>query len=262
MAWSGKTAIVTGSSSGIGLSTALRLAQAGIHVALVARRQDRLESLALEINRTMPGSAMPIQADLSIEADRIMAVDKVHQKWGNIDILINNAGFGWYGYVWNMPWSVAASMLQVNIAAMTHLTMLVLPEMRERDSGAIVNVGSIIGDMHVQGSALYASTKSYLDAFTTALYRELRKTHVNVSIIKAGPVATEFFDASEKTPNGLRIPAEKYAISPERVAECIWRVINKPRPKVYIPRWTALLPSVEYFFSWVLNMAGPVLLQP
>ena len=103
--------------------------------------------------------------------------------------------------------------------------------MQQRDSGAIVNVGSIIGDMHVQGSALYAATKSYLDAFSTALYRELRNTHVTVSIIKSGPVATEFFDISEKTPNGLRIPAEKFAIPPERVAECIWRVINKPRQK-------------------------------
>ncbi len=262
MEWSGKTAIVTGSSSGIGLSTALRLAQEGINVALVARRRDRLEVLAQEINLNTPASAFPVQADLGIEANRIMVIDKVHQKWGHIDILINNAGFGWYGYVWNMPWSVAASMLQVNIEAMTHMTMLVLPEMREHDSGAIINVGSIIGDMHAQGAALYAATKSYLDAFNTALYRELRKSHVHVSIVKAGPVATEFFDISEKTPNSLRIPAEKYAISPERVAEGIWKLLDKPRPKVYIPRWTTILPGVEFFFSWVLNIAGPILLRP
>jgi short-subunit dehydrogenase len=262
MAWSGKTAIVTGASSGIGLSTALRLAQEGLHVAIVARRIDRLQALAREINQNTSGSAMCIQADLSVEANRLRVVDTVHSHWSDIDILINNAGFGWYGYVWNMPWTVAASMLRVNIEAVTHLTMLVLPEMKKRDHGAIINIGSIIGDMHVQGSTLYASSKSYLDAFTTALFRELRGSNVQISIVKAGPVATEFFDVSEKTPNGLRLPAEKFAISPTRVADRIWRLLNRPRLKTYIPGWTSILPGVETFFAWVLNRAGPILLQP
>jgi short-subunit dehydrogenase len=262
MEWSDKVAIVTGSSSGIGRAAAIRLAREGIKVALVARRQDRLNAVAREINQVHPNAALVIPADLSRENNRIMVMDKVHQVWESVDILVNNAGFGWYGYVWNMPWYVASNMLQVNIEAVTHFTLLVLDSMKRRDSGSIINIGSIIGDMHVQGSALYAATKSYLDAFSTAIYRELRQSHINISLIKAGPVATEFFDRSEKTPNSLRIPAERYAICPERVAELIWKLLNKPRPKVYIPRWTAVLASVEYFFSWVLNIAGPVLLHP
>lgn len=261
MAWLDKVAIITGASSGIGLATAKRLAQEGLRVALVARRKNLLDTLATQINQRSPSTALPIQADLTLEADRQRVIDTVHHEWGSVDILINSAGFGWYGYLWYMPWRVAADMLHVNIEALTHLTLLVLDEMKKRDAGAIINIGSIIGDLHVQGSALYAATKSYLDAFSTALYREMRTSNVHISLIKAGPVATEFFNVSEKIQNGKRIPAERYAIPPERVADKIWHTLNHPKPKVYIPRWTAIIPGVELLFSWILNLAGPVLLK-
>ena len=154
MAWSDKVAIITGASSGIGLATARRLAKEGLHVVLVARRKHLLDALATELNHKSSGTALPIQADLTLETDREKVIDLVHSEWDKVDILVNNAGFGWYGYLWTMPWHVAADMIHVNIEALTHLTLLVLDEMKKRDAGAIINVGSIISDLHVQGSAL------------------------------------------------------------------------------------------------------------
>ena len=126
-----KIAVITGASSGIGEATARRLASAGLQVTLVARRVERLLKLKKEIEAS-GGKAKVIAADLSLEADRSRVFETV-QAGGGADVLINNAGFGWYGYYKNMPWETAREMLQVNIGAAVHLTSLFLPEMQKRD---------------------------------------------------------------------------------------------------------------------------------
>ena len=109
-----------------------------------------------------------------------------------VDVLVNNAGLGWYGFGTEMPWTIASEILQVNITAAVHFTLLFLKKMRSLGSGHIINIGSISGSLPSQGVALYGATKSFLDNFTTALYRELTGTHLHVSVVRAGPVLTEF----------------------------------------------------------------------
>lgn len=260
MDWHGKTALVTGASSGIGAATARRLAKEGLQIILVARRVERLDQLASEIH-ALGGQAVVIGADLGVEAERVRVYDAVMQDFGCPDVLINNAGFAWYGYLANLPWKTAHEMIALNVEGTAHLTHLFLPHMLARRSGRIIIVGSINGGFPNQGTALYSGTKAFADAFTTALYRELVGSGVRVSMVRPGPVATELFDISENLENGTRIPMEKSAILPEAVASTIWSLLRRPRRVLYAPRWMMVLPVVELAFGWLIDLVGPVLLR-
>jgi short-subunit dehydrogenase len=257
--WRGKTALVTGASSGIGAATARLLARAGMRLLLVARRADRLEAVSEEI-RTAGGVAEPLAADLALAGERLRVF-----RWachaGGIDVLVNNAGLGWYGYFSEMPWETALEMIQVNIAASAHLASLFLPGMKSRGRGHIVSVGSIAGGIPSQGVAMYSATKAFLDAFTTSLHRELRGTSVRASVIRPGPVATEFFDAAASRPAGGRVPTERLGIRPERVAQAILRVLKHPRRAVYVPWTLGVVPWVEATSGWLMDLLGPLHLR-
>jgi len=165
--WAGKTALITGASSGIGAAVARAVARQGARVVLVARRADRLELLADEIIRD-GGQVHVIPADLTDEAERRRVLVQAAEPGGGVDILVNSAGLGWYGYGSDMPWEVAREMIQTNMAALAHLTLLALRDMRARGTGHIINISSVAGSLPEQGIALYGATKSFVDSFTTA----------------------------------------------------------------------------------------------
>jgi len=258
--WKDKIAVVTGASSGIGAATAKRLAREGLRVVLVARRQDRLEALAAEIAQS-GGQAVPLAADLRREADRLRAFREIAGRFGGIDVLVNNAGLGWYGYGDEMSWKTALEMLQVNVEAVVQFTLGCLHKMRERNAGHIINVGSISGSLPSQGVALYGATKSFLDNFTTALYRELSGTRVHVSVVRAGPVRTEFGEAALRHKNSRHVPTEKVGVTAEKVAERIWTLIRHPRRVTYVPDWLRVVPWAELVFGWIIDRVGPLLLK-
>ena len=155
--WKGILAVITGASSGIGEAIARRLATQGLQVVLVARRRERLESLAGEINAA-GGAARILTADLCCDADREYLCEQV----GTADVLVNNAGLSWYGYGDQMNWKTALEMLQVNVEAVVQLSLAFLSKMRQRNRGHIINIGSISGSLPSQGIALYGATKSFL----------------------------------------------------------------------------------------------------
>jgi hypothetical protein len=258
--WLNKIAVVTGASSGIGAATARKLAGQGMHVILVARRQERLEQLASEICN-LSGSAEIIPGDLSNESERRRIYDQVEADYGHADVLVNNAGLGWYGFGTDMPWTTASEILQVNIAAAVHFTLLFLKKMRSIGSGHIINIGSISGSLPSQGIAVYGASKSFLDNFTTALYRELAGTQLHVSVVRAGPVLTEFSATAANLERGLHLPTERFGVTAERVADQVWYLLERPRRVVYVPSWLALTPLVESTFGWLIDRLGPLLLR-
>jgi short-subunit dehydrogenase len=258
--WKNRIAVVTGASSGIGAATARRLAREGMQVVLVARRLDRLEELAREI-RQGGGQAYAIPADLIQESDRARLFQEVTSRFGDADVLINNAGLGWYGYGDEMPWKTALEMLQVNVEAVVQLTLGFLGKMRQRNAGHIINVGSISGSIPSQGVAVYGATKSFLDNFTTALHRELTGTRVHVSVVRAGPVRTEFCETALQRENGMHIPTENVGLTSEQVAQRIWTLMLRPRRVVYLPEYLRLVPWAELAFGWIIDRMGPLLLR-
>ena len=161
-----------------------------------------------------------------------------------------------------MPWAAARQMLQVNVAAVAHLALLVLPEMRRRNSGHIVNVGSVGGTIAAQGVALHGGTKSFLATFSRAPSREMRGTQVHVSLVQAGVVAgTEFCTGAESRPGALRILAGRFGANPELIARRIAMPLRRHRKVVYVPWVFGAAAWVELLFGLVLDLAGPAYLR-
>ncbi len=258
--WQNRLALITGASSGIGAACAQRLGRAGLRVLLVARRRERLEQVADQI-RLHGGQAEILTADLSQDTERQRVYNQVCEQHGGIDVLVNNAGLGWYGFGAQMPWETALELLQVNIHATVHFTLLFLQRMKERGFGRIINIGSVSGGLPSQGIAVYGATKSFLDNFTTALYRELAGSPVKISVVRAGPVHSEFCDTAAERPGGLHLPTERMGVTSEAVAERVWGLLRRPRRTAYIPRILAFTPWVEAGFGWLIDRLGPLLLN-
>jgi len=258
--WKDRIALVTGASSGIGAATGRELARQGMRVVLVARRLERLHELSDGI-QAAGGQAQVIAADLSLPEERERVYAQTVEISGVPHVLVNNAGLGWYGYYSEMPWAIAYEMLQVNVAAVMHLTQLFLPAMHQGNGGHIVNVGSISGSLPNQGIAVYAASKAFLDAFTSSLYRELVGTRLHVSVVRAGSVASEFYHNAKARPGGRPMPAERLAVSPESVARSIWRLLQRPRKVIYVPGILCTSPWLETLFGWLIDRMGPMLLR-
>jgi short-subunit dehydrogenase len=252
--------VITGASSGIGASIAPIIAAEGYPVALVARRKERLDRLACEIERE-GGCAFSMAVDLASPAALAALPDRIREIGGSPGILINNAGFAWYGFGHEMSLEIAENMIAVNISAATHLTLAFLPEMTANNKGHVINIGSIAGSIPSQGVALYSATKSFLDAFTTSLYRELRGTSVHLSVVRAGAVSTPFFKKAANRPGSQMIPFQRFAIQPKEIAQRVVSLIRYPRRVLYVPRWLRIVPWLELSFGWLMDQVGPALLR-
>jgi len=255
-----RNALITGASSGIGAATAKILAGNGVHVILAARRQERLFELKTEIEEN-GGKAQVIPTDLTQDDQRLSLFEKIKAGVDHLDILINNAGLGWYGYYADMPWTTAREMLALNVSASIHLTSLFLPGMRKQGKGHIINIGSIAGSFPNQGVAIYSATKSFLDAFTSSLYREIRGSRIHVSVVRAGAVRTEFCETASNRIGGRHLPTENMGISAEKVAQRVWDLIQRPRKVIYVPGILRITPWVELSFGWLIDKLGPLLLK-
>jgi short-subunit dehydrogenase len=108
---------------------------------------------------------------------------------------------------------------------------------------------------------MYAGTKAFLNAFTTALHREMRRSGVTISVLQPGPVVTEFFDQAASQKNGRRVPAERLAIPAERVAGAVWSLLRRPRRQAFVPWFTRLTPWISLLFAGVMDWVGPLLLR-
>ncbi len=255
-----RSVLITGASSGIGAALMLKLGGMGLHMIGAARRAGCLENIKETIIRN-GGKADFILVDLAKPEQRFGLENQIRAIVNVPDIIINNAGFGWYGYHSHLTWPVAQEMLAVNVQAAAHLSLMFLKEMVERGSGHLIQMGSIAGDLPSQGIALYAGTKAFLSAFTTGLQRELRGSGVHASVIKPGPVKTPFFERSKNLQNGRAVPSQRFAIPAESVARVVWSVIQRPRRVAYVPGIMAVSPWVELTFAWIMDRIGPLLLK-
>jgi short-subunit dehydrogenase len=180
-----KTALVTGASSGIGESTARTLQSLGFIVYGAARRIDRLQELA-------GAGIRPLAMDVTDEASMTDGVAKILAETGRIDVLVNNAGYGSYGAIEDVPIEEGRRQFEVNIFGAVALTRLVLPQMRERGSGTIVNISSMGGKIYTPLGGWYHGTKFALEAISDALRLEVRPFGIDVVVIEPGGIATEW----------------------------------------------------------------------
>jgi NAD(P)-dependent dehydrogenase (short-subunit alcohol dehydrogenase family) len=180
-----KVALVTGASSGIGEATARRLAAAGFTVYAAARRTERLQKLAAA---GICSLAMDVTDDSSMQA----GVKAILTEQGRIDVLVNNAGYGSYGALEDVPMEEARAQMEVNVFGAARLTQLVLPAMRAQRSGTIVNVTSMGGKITTPLGAWYHATKFALEALSDCLRMEVAPFGINVVVIEPGGIRTEW----------------------------------------------------------------------
>jgi short-subunit dehydrogenase len=236
-----QTALVTGASSGIGEEFARQLAARGYELVLVARREERLEDLA----RELPSTTHVIASDLATEAPALPG--RVEALGVDVDLLVNNAGFGIRGRFLEAPGERYAEMVRVNCEAVVVLTRAFLPEMIERGQGGVIVVASTAGMQPLPYEAAYSASKAFALTFTEALHEELRGTGVRALAVNPGPVKTEWqavagYDEKTRVMPGM-ISAEKCVEDALRAFDRGRRSVITGRMFPWVMRFTQLSPK-------------------
>jgi short-subunit dehydrogenase len=196
----GKYALVTGASSGIGRNISKILAGKGCNLVIVARREEKLKGLRKEILEEYEKiNVVVISLDLSFRESPEILYNKIKKSGKNIDILINNAGYGIHDYFIDIPWENEEAMLNLLIMNLTHLTKLFVKDMVERNFGFILQVSSIGAFQPTPSYATYAAAKGFVFNFGLALNYELRETPVRCCVLCPGVTATGFQEAAGHT---------------------------------------------------------------
>jgi uncharacterized protein len=191
-AWQGKWALVTGASAGIGEAIAVELAEAGVNLVLTARRRERLDLLAERLRTRNGIQTQVIVADLTLPQARQEIFDATEGAGLKVDVLVNNAGFGEYGEFLRSSVEMLVNMVEVNCAAVVHLTRLFLAPMVERRRGGVLIVASTAAYQPVAYLATYGATKAFDRMLAEALAEEMKRYGVRVSALCPGPTESEF----------------------------------------------------------------------
>jgi|SRR5579872_5306032 len=241
----GRVVLITGASEGIGAACAREFEKRGAQVSLVARNAGRLAAAG-------GPEALRIAGDITDEAIRREIVAKTLARFGTIDILINNAGMGFYSAAWNAPMEQARKLFELNFFAPLALAQLVIPHMRERKRGTIVNISSIAGKVTLPWFTLYSVSKFALGSLTDGLRAELKSAGVHAMTVCPGYVKTEFqAHALGTRPPDAILKGRRFAISAEECAQAVVRGVERDARTVVVPRigWilvalARLLPGV------------------
>lgn len=204
--YSGRTALITGASTGIGAGFARELAARGMQLILVARNETAMTALADELQREFGTRTLVVLADLSQEAAVSRIVAAVAEQGLTVDLLINNAGFMTYGPFEKIDPAKDHAEVMVNITALVGLTHAFLPAMLERQSGGVINVASIAGFQPIPYLTVYAATKAFVISFSVALREECRGRNVRVLGLCPGTTTTELFDRAAAKPAAVGTP--------------------------------------------------------
>ena len=256
-----KVILITGASSGIGFDAARALARQGYKVYAAARRLERMEPLRED-------GVVPVRMDVTDEASMRAGVDAVLKQEGRIDVLVNNAGYGYFGPVETVSMEEARRQLEVNVFGLARLSQLVLPAMRAQGSGRIINVASVAGKSVLYYGGWYHVTKYSVEALSDAMRMELKPFGIDVVIIEPGLIRTDWghiaADHLEESTVGTAYAETggnmarnmhymydlKWPAGPRVVTRALLRAVKSRRPKVRYRIGTGAGSLV--FFHWLL----------
>lgn len=250
------TTLITGASSGIGEAFARKLAARGRNVLLVARSEDKLIALCNELGRLTSIRAQYIALDLQQPDAPLQLFEETKKRELEVEMLINNAGFGSMGEFAKLDLNRELEMIQLNVRAVVELAHRFLEPMRERKRGTIINVASTAGFQPVPYMATYAATKAFVLSFSEALWDENRAHGVHVMALCPGVTETNFFEVA-----GIDRPPMRTVQTPEEVVETALRALNRKKSLV-ISGWANwFVVEAERFVprSAVVRVAGNAL---
>jgi NAD(P)-dependent dehydrogenase (short-subunit alcohol dehydrogenase family) len=259
-----QTILITGASSGIGEATVRRLVRAGAKVAFTARRSERLAALCAEIDPSGQ-QTLALAGDVTVEADRRRWVDATVQRFGRIDALVNNAGYGQRGPVEQVPLDTIRRNFETNVFGLLGLTQRVAPLLRAQGEGRIVNIGSVAGKVARPMSSVYDATKHAVEAFTDGLRGELKPFGIDVVLVRPGFILTEFMESADRAsvdviedPGAYAPYVESFrggarklhriAGRPDDIARVIERALSARHPKTHYaaPRHAKLILLLKW----------------
>jgi short-subunit dehydrogenase len=241
--WSGKVVLITGASEGIGASCA----------KLIGERGAQLSLTGLDFKQPESESCLITPGDITSAALRSEVVARTIERFGRIDVLINNAGVGQYGYPTEVETDISKRMFDINVFSALALTQLVVPHMKAAKSGTIVNLGSVGGKVSLPWAVMYCATKWALHCVDDSLHRELQGTGIRVMKVCPGIVDTKFRDhvLAGAAPN--QVENIRRVVSPNQVAQAIMRGVERGKRTVYVPRIGVLFTSLDFFAPRVMD---------
>jgi len=254
-----KVVLITGASSGFGEDAARLFAKAGCKVVLAARRLDRLQALAFEIQNA-GGEALAVPVDISQPAEIEVMVQTALDLYQRIDILFNNAGYGAVDWFENLdPQRHIETLIQVDLTGTILVTRAVISHMIKQRSGHIINMSSMAGMVAAPLISTYSASKFGLRAFTDSIRRELAPLGIRVSGIYPGPATTEFGKKLERTKSRESVRKLKYShLTSEYVARRVVEVAQRPVRSLIIPWWYRIFAMLEAIFpigvDWILYL--------
>ncbi|MFT3868959.1 MAG: SDR family NAD(P)-dependent oxidoreductase [Nibricoccus sp.] len=269
--------LVTGASSGMGEAMVRRLVRAGACVALTARREERLKALCAEIDPAGK-QTLALAGDVTSETDRKRWVEATLTRFGRIDALVNNAGFGQRGPVEQVPLDAIRRNFETNVFGVLGLIQLVAPVMRAQGGGRIINIGSVAGKIARPLTSVYDSTKHALEAFSDGLRGELKPFGIDVVLVRPGFILTEFIDAADrvsadvvKNPGPYAPFAQSFqggarklksiAGKPDDIARVVECALTARRPKTHYaaPNHAKVFLALKWLlpmrvFDWIVRL--------
>jgi uncharacterized protein len=234
MKFAGKVVVITGASSGIGRQAAIDFAKHGAQsVILVARSEQKLSQLAGEIASQSRCNAVPYAYDVSDKAQVLMMAADILDRFGRVDVLVNNAGFAVFKSVKNLSIEEIESITATNYHGMIYCIKAFLDSMLAIKSGHIVNVASLAASFGVAGLSAYCASKFAMLGFSESLYHELTGTGVRVTVVSPIAVRTSFFD--HESFGGKMANYTGYALDPKSVSKAIMAAAGSPRLEITVP---------------------------
>jgi short-subunit dehydrogenase len=244
--WTGKVALITGASGGIGTSCAKLLSQCGAKLALTALPSEHFKNEESD-------SRLIVTGDITSEVTRLEVVNQTIDRFGQIDVLINNAGVGQYGYPTEVDTEISKRMFDVNVFSALALTQLVVPHMRARHSCTIVKMGSVGGKVSLPWAVMYCATKWALHCIDDSLRRELSGTGIRVIKVCPGIVDTKFREHVLAGTAPKRVQDIGRIVSPDQVAIALIRGIERGKRTVFVPKIGFLFTSLDFFAPRVMD---------
>ena len=223
MSLQGKVAIVTGGSRGIGRAIAAALLQEGASVAVTGVSKDHLQEAEAELSRVAAGDArvLTFAADVRDHLAVESCMDETARRQGGLDIVVNNAGVGWFGSVESQGHDDWRRVMDTNVTGIFNCCKAAIPHLRRRGGGYIVNISSLAGTNPFVGGASYCASKAAVDVFSEALMQEVRQDGIRVSYIKPGSVNTDFMGHAD--------PNNEWKLRPEDVAQVVVDLVSHDR---------------------------------
>ncbi|WP_456274142.1 SDR family NAD(P)-dependent oxidoreductase [Bacillus sp. AK031] len=250
-----KNVVITGASGGIGERIAIKAAEQGANVVLIARNAERLKEIGQTIEREYKVNAFIHSVDVSDFSSLPSVFQSIYREAGNVDVLVNNAGYGIFDEADEANFEDIKGMFDVNVLGLIACTKHVLPIMKKRKSGHIINIASQAGKLATPKSSAYSASKHAVLGFTNSLRMETASSNIFVTAVNPGPIATNFFNVADRS-GTYEKNVERLMLNPDAVAEKIVGKMLTNTREINLPRWMNAGSVVYTLFPGIVEKLG------